>query len=87
MSSFDYIIHPTTAKKVKVDTKLGKKIINNYAKTINISQSSIKKLPNSININIENDETLNEFRNIIDTTFKVTVDELLNNTQRILTAS
>ena len=85
MSSFDYIIHPTTGKKVKTDTTLGKKIINNYAKITDISPSSINKVSNKIQNKIEDNETLNEFRNIIDTTFKVTVDELLNHTQRILT--
>ena len=85
MNSFDYIIHPTTAKKVKTDTILGKKIINNYAKIINISPSSIHKVSNKIQHKLENNQTLDEFRNIIDTTFKITVDELLNHTQRILT--
>ena len=85
MSSFDYIINPTTGKKVKADTSLGKKIINNYAKIIKTSPSSIDKVSNTIQNKIEDNETLNEFRNIIDTTFKVAVDEILNHTQRILT--
>ena len=85
MNSFDYIIHPTTAKKVKVNTTLGNKIINNYAKILNISSPSINKVSNTIQNKLEDNQTLDEFRNIIDETFKITIDELLNHTQRILT--
>ena len=31
MNNFDYIVNPTTGKKVKASSSLGKKIIRNYS--------------------------------------------------------
>lgn len=83
MDKFDYIINPTTGKKVKTTSRLGKKIIKNYT---NISKKSPSKtkLSKSVQPKLEN-ATLDEFRNMINTVFKVAIDEILNQTQRILT--
>ena len=92
MNNFDYIINPTTGRKVKINSQLGQKIIKNYAlvkkeaspiKNTNsmVNHKKDKELDNLITTNPQ----LSRFKDIIETSFSIAVDEILNNTQRILT--
>ena len=91
MNNFDYIINPTTGRKVKINSRLGQKILKNYAlvkknsstRNTNVmtNQKKSKELSNLISTNPQ----LSRFKDILETAFSVAVDEILNNTQRILT--
>jgi Sec-independent protein translocase protein TatA len=92
MNNFDYIVNPTTGKKVKASSSLGKKIIRNYS-MISQPQSTKNTVATSTQTNmnlkdvaiIKNSPLISEFKTLIDTVFTLAVDEILNQTQRILT--
>ena len=92
MNNFDYIVNPTTGKKVKASSALGKKIIRNYS-IVSQPQSTKNTVATSTQTNInlkdvaiiKNSPLISEFKTLIETVFTLAVDEILNQTQRILT--
>ena len=63
MNNFDYIVHPTTGKHIKLNSTMGLKILKSYKKLIQIG-SGIDLEPEKDEIMIEFKESMSEMGRI-----------------------